>query len=155
MSLNPLKLPKNPFKTNFFLLQFLMVGPSSAMIVVIWEAQTSNLSGRAIWQLSDYLNNRIPFLRIYFSGGVGGVILMSLLFYESRAFWTYLFFFWLFLLGVFDNLRKGRPFSARILDRREYWTSKLSGGGILQLSDDPYHTEFVSWHIEHFSFFFN
>ena len=23
-------------------------------------------------------------------------------------------------LGVFDNLRKGRPFSAKFLDRREY-----------------------------------
>ena len=93
MSLNPLKLAKIILKQTFFLLQFLVGGPSSAMIVVIWEAQTSNLSGRAIWQLSDYLNNRIPFLRIYFSGGVGGVILMSLLFYESRAFWTYLFLF--------------------------------------------------------------
>ena len=47
MSLNPLKLPKNHFKTNFFF-QFLVGGPSSAMIVVIWEAQTLNLSGRAI-----------------------------------------------------------------------------------------------------------
>ena len=22
-----------------------------------------------------------------------------------------------------------------------------------QLSDDPYHTDFVSWHVDHFSFF--
>ena len=36
--LKPLKLPKNHFKTNLF---------SSAMIVVILEAQTSNLPGRA------------------------------------------------------------------------------------------------------------
>ena len=41
MSLNPLKLPKNHFKTNFFFLQFLVGGPSSAIIVVILEAQTS------------------------------------------------------------------------------------------------------------------
>ena len=41
MSLNPLKFPKNHFKTNFFFLQFLVGGPTSAMIVVIWEAQTS------------------------------------------------------------------------------------------------------------------
>ena len=47
-------------------------------------------------------------------------------------------------LGVFDNLREGRPFSARILDRIEYCTSKFSGGAIFQLSDDPYHREFVS-----------
>ena len=47
-------------------------------------------------------------------------------------------------LGVFDNLRKGRPFSARLLDRIEYCTSKLSRGALLQLSDDPYHREFVS-----------
>ena len=52
------------------------------------------------------------------------------------------------------QLLVGGPSSARILDRREYWTSKLSGGAILQLSDDPYHTEFVSWDIEHFCFCF-
>ena len=69
MSLNPLKLPKNHFKTNFFFLQFLVGGPSSAMIVVIWEAQTSNLSGRAIRQLSGYLNNRILSFSI-FNGGL-------------------------------------------------------------------------------------
>ena len=69
MTFKPLKLPKNHFKTNFFFLQFLVGGPSSAMIVVIWEAQTSNLSGRAIRQLSGYLNNRILSFSI-FNGGL-------------------------------------------------------------------------------------
>ena len=31
---------------------------------------------------------------------------------------------------------------------------KLSREAIWQVSGDPYHTKFVSWHIEHFSFFF-
>ena len=69
MSLNPLKLPKNHFKNKLFFLQFLVVGPSSDLIVVIWEAQTSNLSGRAIRQLSGYLNNRILSFSI-FNGGL-------------------------------------------------------------------------------------
>ena len=32
-------------------------------------------------------------------------------------------------------------------------TSNVSGRAIWQLSDDPYHTEFVSWHVDHFLFF--
>ena len=48
----------------------------------------------------------------------------------------------------------GGPFSAWILVRRVAQTSKLSGEAIWQVSEDPYHTEFVSWRVDHFSFFY-
>ena len=47
----------------------------------------------------------------------------------------------------------GGPFSAWILVGRVAQTSKLSGEAIWQVSEDPYHTEFVSWHVDHFWFF--
>ena len=46
----------------------------------------------------------------------------------------------------------GRPFSAWILVRRLCQTLKLCREAIWQVSEDPYHTEFVSWCIDHFSF---
>ena len=48
----------------------------------------------------------------------------------------------------------GGPFSAWILVRRVAQTSNLSGEAIWQVSEDPYHTEFVSWRVDHFSFFY-
>ena len=48
----------------------------------------------------------------------------------------------------------GGPFSAWILVGRVAQTSKLSGEAIWQVSEDPYHTEFVSWRVDHFSFFY-
>ena len=48
----------------------------------------------------------------------------------------------------------GGPFSAWILVGRVAQTSKLSGEAIWQVSEDPYHTEFVSWRVDHFLFFY-
>ena len=48
----------------------------------------------------------------------------------------------------------GGPFSAWISVRRVAQTSNLSGEAIWQVSEDPYHTEFVSWRVDHFSFFY-
>ena len=48
----------------------------------------------------------------------------------------------------------GGPFSAWILVGRVAQTSKLSGEAIWQVSEDPYHTEFVLWRIDHFSLFY-
>ena len=45
----------------------------------------------------------------------------------------------------------GGPFSAWISVRRVAQTSNLSGEAIWQVSEDPYHTEFVSWHVDNFS----
>ena len=47
----------------------------------------------------------------------------------------------------------GSPLKQRSrLDGRLEFPSSLDGRALCQLSDDPYHTEFVSWHVEHFSF---
>ena len=46
------------------------------------------------------------------------------------------------------------PSSARIAIRWETGTSKHCGRAIWQLSDDPYHTEFVSLHVDQFLFFY-
>ena len=59
-------------------------------------------------------------------------------------FKTHLFFF---------NFRVGGPFSAWIRVWRGCLSFKLSREAIWQVSEDPYHTEFVSWRVDLFLFF--
>ena len=49
----------------------------------------------------------------------------------------------------FSNFGGGGASSARISVAWETQPSKLPGRAIWHFSDDPYHTEFVSWYVEH------
>ena len=63
ISLKPLILTKKHFKTNFSFFNFFWGEPSSAKIMVKYEALTSKPSARAIWQLSY-----VPYYMEFVSG---------------------------------------------------------------------------------------
>ena len=109
-------LPNNHFKTHLFFSIFGWGGPFSAWILVGRVAQTSKLSGEAIWQVSEGVDplTRVPLTRGYFWPE----------FFWPESHWPEVFWpedFW--PEGSFDQ----RVYLTRgSIDQRFFWPELLS-----------------------------
>ena len=133
-----MKLPKNHFKTNLFFFNFWWGRPFSGKILVRWETWTSNLSGEAIWHLSDYSYytefvswhvDSFSYFLFFLLRGMGGWGPEL-----NGKFRYFFFFFWILPLvknyTIFSPsiiLIIGKEFKIKNEGHRQSWGSHFSG----------------------------